>query len=186
VQLGDLWENAESKRRDERKGRLDGGDSKSVLAPHPFDCSLRSAVLKLFLELLTKKASGDAPQTAVAALQKLVAEPTLDHIVFRGKSPHPEPVADKPWVWAYLFQERAPIEKRNWVTEVCSIRCSKGHVSPQRAMDGPILKRLLAWMQKHRDRPSRARDAEEGGDAQEESQDDMDMDKRGKRGRAGR
>ena len=87
---------------------------------------------------------------------------SLDAAIFRARPRHPEPKADRAWVWAFLMQESVKSEIHLAMKSICAFHNATFFFAPQRSQDGPVVQ----WL----------RDMRKGNKAQGAGGDDIDED----------
>ena len=83
-------------------------------------------------------------------------------VIFRARPRHPEPKADRAWVWAFLMQESVKSEIHLAMKSICAFHNATLFFAPQRSQDGQVVQ----WL----------RDMRKGNKAQGAGGDDIDED----------
>ena len=153
------WKEDEKARREEHEA-----DKTKPLRNHVLGGGFRSVVAKVLFELLQGEAEARMSQVEQQAISCLVSLDLahLDAAIFRARPRHPEPKADRSWVWAFLMNENVRSEIHLAMKSICAFHNATLFFAPQRSQDGPVVQ----WL----------RDMRKGKKAQGAGGEDMEED----------
>ena len=153
------WKEDEKARREEHEA-----DKTKPLRNHVLGGGFRSVVAKVLFELLQREAEARMSQVEQQAISYLVSLDlaSLDAAIFRARPRHPEPKADRSWVWAFLMNENVRSEIHLAMKSICAFHNATLFFAPQRSQDGPVVQ----WL----------RDMRKGSKAQGAGGEDMEED----------
>ena len=148
TEMRKVWKTQEMKRREKEKTAMDAWQAAGSQGPRPelpvhlLASSLRSVMLKLFMEHVDAKLPHDHPYKAnTVKLAKLELK-EYDSYIFRAQPRHREYASG---LWAIMYQENVTKKVRAEFGGLFKLNLKETRFAAQHSQDGPLVKWLVHW-----------------------------------------